>query len=461
MLAFIMSLFFWLIKGRREGLSFWDVYRSATSDEEEFEESFGGVSVSVGLGRGEEARFGETGSYYHDNRSELPRWKLVSGLQQFESFTEVRRWCVLDVETTGIYESHRICELAMRHMGDSGNEWQSYFNPGMKSSPVARGLHGLSDRFLSKQVEFFQRAQNVLAFMEGCRLVGWNLNFDLAHLGMEFHRAGVTVPSSVLGIYHVDAMRVASFVCPGAPRKLNEFAKSQGVSLRGAKLHSASGDVLLLCRVWEFLLSRLQAQILDKSSELQQAVDLDVRATENSLLYPIEGKRIAFVGNFKCMGRLRKDDSAESLGAVVIPEVSKNLDFVVVGINPESAELARIEELEIPVVRGERWKIFVKRELRDQELRRDLVKLGNEIGSNGDEVALRWAAEMQLAADNGMTRKAGYSEISARYGVKNAAVSRFLSSRIGGGLVIPKDHTRWMPPGMRRFALKQAEVDGA
>lgn len=100
-----------------------------------------------------------------------------------------------DIESTGINTSRdRIVELQMVKVTESGEEeWYSKFNPHpIAISDEAASVHGISNEDVMDAPKFEDRANEILQFIEGCDLAGYNIqNFDVPMLFEEFFRAGV------------------------------------------------------------------------------------------------------------------------------------------------------------------------------------------------------------------------------------------------------------------------------
>jgi DNA polymerase-3 subunit epsilon len=100
-----------------------------------------------------------------------------------------------DIESTGINTSRdRIVELQMIKVTANGEEeWYSKFNPHpVVISDEAASVHGISNEDVMDAPKFEERANEILAFIEGCDLAGYNIqNFDVPMLFEEFCRANI------------------------------------------------------------------------------------------------------------------------------------------------------------------------------------------------------------------------------------------------------------------------------
>jgi len=117
---------------------------------------------------------------------------------------------VLDLETTGTWvEKDRIIEIAMVKLLPSGEKeiFHTRVNPLMPIPPVVQQLTGITDKDVAQAPVFSVIAKDVLAFIEGADLGGFNADkFDLPLLEREMNEAGV--PFLALGHKVYDAQKV-------------------------------------------------------------------------------------------------------------------------------------------------------------------------------------------------------------------------------------------------------------
>lgn len=147
-----------------------------------------------------------------------------------------------DVETTGLSISEdRIIELFMMKVHPDGNRdsWYSLINPeGRQSSKEAIDKHGILNEDLEDQDTFSYLAPEILSFIQGCDLGGYNvMSFDLPLLAEEFLRAGV--PFNHRDHKVLDSLAIYRHY---EPRNLEAaYKKYTGKTLNNA--HSAQADV--------------------------------------------------------------------------------------------------------------------------------------------------------------------------------------------------------------------------
>ncbi|MCA9398785.1 MAG: 3'-5' exonuclease [Candidatus Omnitrophica bacterium] len=102
---------------------------------------------------------------------------------------------VLDLETTGPWvEMDRIIEIAMVKRTVQGEEkvFDQRVNPEMPIPQVVQELTGISNEDVKNAPRFVEIAKNILEFLEGADLAGFNVErFDLPLLAREMNTAGL------------------------------------------------------------------------------------------------------------------------------------------------------------------------------------------------------------------------------------------------------------------------------
>ncbi|MBN9295037.1 MAG: ribonuclease H-like domain-containing protein [Flavobacteriia bacterium] len=100
-----------------------------------------------------------------------------------------------DIESTGLNVSKdRIIEIAILKVHPDGKEetFESLVNPKTEISREIEELTGISNEDVKGQPEFAEIATNVLQFIDGCDLVGYNFHkLDIPLLAEEFLRVGI------------------------------------------------------------------------------------------------------------------------------------------------------------------------------------------------------------------------------------------------------------------------------
>jgi DNA polymerase-3 subunit epsilon len=155
-----------------------------------------------------------------------------------------------DIEATGISpRADRILELCMiRYCPMRGKEnYTKRYNPdGMPIPAESTEIHGIRDEDVKDCPTFCDDAKNVLDFIEGCDLAGYNImRFDIPMLAEEFKRANL--PFTVTTRRVLDVQRIFH---QKEPRDLAAALRFYcGDDHVGA--HGAEADVEATIRVFE------------------------------------------------------------------------------------------------------------------------------------------------------------------------------------------------------------------
>ena len=111
----------------------------------------------------------------------------------------------IDLETTGLNPSFdRIIELSVLKVHPDGSEEVKSVrvNPEMPISAGATRVHGIKDEDVAGEPTFGCYAKNLMAFLDGCDLAGFNaIRFDLPMLRAEFARVGMQLDLGVVNLH--------------------------------------------------------------------------------------------------------------------------------------------------------------------------------------------------------------------------------------------------------------------
>jgi DNA polymerase III subunit epsilon len=103
----------------------------------------------------------------------------------------IQRFVVVDVETTGLYDSDRVVEVAAVTLSSQGivlDEWDTLVNP--ERDVGATAIHGVTASMVSAAPRFEEIASALAARLHGAVLVAHNLPFDSRMLLNEYRRLG-------------------------------------------------------------------------------------------------------------------------------------------------------------------------------------------------------------------------------------------------------------------------------
>ena len=117
---------------------------------------------------------------------------------------------VFDIESTGTSpRKDRIIELAAVKVLPDGSEEERCWllNPTIPIPPETTAIHGITDEIVKGCPTFADKADEILAFFDGCDVSGFNADrFDIPCLEEEFARLGMNFAAS--SRRHVDVQRI-------------------------------------------------------------------------------------------------------------------------------------------------------------------------------------------------------------------------------------------------------------
>ena len=158
-------------------------------------------------------------------------------------------WCVVDLETTGLFpsRSNRVIEIALVAVSPDGepvDEWHSLVNArrDLGETPI----HGITAELVNQAPSFEDLLGDILRFIDGRRLVAHNAAFDRRFLEAEFERVG-----AALGMLEtLCTMRLASRM--GIARSLEDCCVA--TEIENTAPHVAIGDARATAELFAYLL---------------------------------------------------------------------------------------------------------------------------------------------------------------------------------------------------------------
>ena len=161
---------------------------------------------------------------------------------------------VFDTETTGTnFRTDRIVEIACVKVHPDGRResWVRRVNPTIPIPPASTAIHGIRDRDVAALPAFAGIAAELVAFLDGCDLAGYNIaGFDLPVLRVEFLRAGIAFEVAERRL--IDAQKIFFAY---EPRHLSAAARFY-CQAEHAGAHGAQADAEMTLRVLEGQLRR-------------------------------------------------------------------------------------------------------------------------------------------------------------------------------------------------------------
>ena len=195
------------------------------------------------------------------------------------------RQVVLDTETTGIGEGHRIIEIGCVEVIErklTGRHYHKYINPQRDIDAEAQEVHGISNEWLIETGApvFSQVADEFREFIAGAELVIHNAAFDIGMMDAEFNRLNMTNTREFCGV--LDTLLLAREMFPGSRVSLDALCKRYDIDNSHRELHGALLDAEILADVY-LMMTGGQTDLALAMEEGQQNGVVDI-ALDDSLL---------------------------------------------------------------------------------------------------------------------------------------------------------------------------------
>lgn len=175
------------------------------------------------------------------------------------------RQVVLDTETTGIGEGHRIIEIGCLELVDrklTGRQFHQYINPQRLVDPEAMAVHGITDEFLTDKPLFSTIAEDFVEFIRGAQLVIHNAPFDVGFMDREFSLLrGLPKTKEICTV--LDTLVLARSIHPGQRNSLDALCRRYGIDNSHRELHGALLDSEILAEVYLFMTGGQTNLVLD------------------------------------------------------------------------------------------------------------------------------------------------------------------------------------------------------
>ncbi len=184
------------------------------------------------------------------------------------------RQIVLDTETTGIGEGHKIVEIGCIELIDrkfTGRQYHQYVNPQRLVDPEAMEVHGITDEFLEDKPLFGQIANDFIEFISGGQLVIHNAPFDVGFMDREFGQlSGYPKTTDICTV--LDTLALARKMHPGQRNSLDALCRRYGIDNSHRELHGALLDSEILADVYLLMTGGQTNLILDSSASTKAAL---------------------------------------------------------------------------------------------------------------------------------------------------------------------------------------------
>ena len=158
------------------------------------------------------------------------------------------RQVVLDTETTGIGEGHRILEIGCVEVIErklTGRHFHVYIHPQRDIDPEAQAVHGISLEWLEEQGApiFSDIVDEFCDFIRGAELVIHNAAFDVGMMDAEFKRLNRPNTKSFCSV--LDTLIMAREMYPGQRNSLDALCKRYDIDVPEGALLGELVDVSL------------------------------------------------------------------------------------------------------------------------------------------------------------------------------------------------------------------------
>jgi DNA polymerase-3 subunit epsilon len=180
----------------------------------------------------------------------------------------VRRWCFVDLETTGTAAAReRVTEIGIVTVDSDGqalrvSEWSSLVNPERPIPSEIQWLTGITSEMVRSAPRFAELAETVLEQLRDAVFVAHNARFDYGFLRAEFARVGIPWRATTLC-----TVRLSRALYPDrAPHSLDAIVAR--FDLTGEERHRALGDAKVLWRFIQRLYERRPRPEVDEAIRL-------------------------------------------------------------------------------------------------------------------------------------------------------------------------------------------------
>jgi DNA polymerase-3 subunit epsilon len=224
------------------------------------------------------------------------------------------RQVVLDTETTGIGEGHKIIEIGCVELLDrklTGRHYHQYVNPMRLVDPEAFEVHGISDDFLSDKPLFADVANDFIDFIKGSQLVIHNAPFDVGFMDRELGQLR-GYPKTVEICSVLDTLKLARSMRPGQRNSLDALCRSYGIDNSHRELHGALLDAEILADVYLFMTGGQTSMLLGDDADEekragQKVVEIDAHLAANLPVWGINSTEKSGHDEFITMLKGRAD----------------------------------------------------------------------------------------------------------------------------------------------------------
>lgn len=189
------------------------------------------------------------------------------------------RQVVLDTETTGIGEGHRIIEIGCVEVIErklTGRQYHVYIDPQRDIDPEAANVHGITNEWLQERNApvFARIVDEFREFIQGAELVIHNAAFDIGMMDAEFRRLNLSLTREFCGV--LDTLLLAREMHPGARNSLDALCKRYDVDNSQRELHGALLDAQILAEVYLMMTGGQTALALPEEEQAEEITEVEL-----------------------------------------------------------------------------------------------------------------------------------------------------------------------------------------
>lgn len=163
-----------------------------------------------------------------------------------------KRQVIVELETTGVGDGHRIIEIGCIELirrQPSGRHFHRYINPDREIDAEAVEVHGITNAFLTDKPGFTEIAYGLVEFLSGAELIVHNAPFTCEFIDYELNLMAMQ-PVEKICVDIVDALKMPKKIRPQKPNSLNDLIAEYGVDPSGSELHGTLLDAHLLAEIY-------------------------------------------------------------------------------------------------------------------------------------------------------------------------------------------------------------------
>lgn len=159
------------------------------------------------------------------------------------------RLICLDTETTGLNsKTDRIIEIGCVDITKGlakKKTYQQYINPGTPIPEEGTKVHGITNEYISRFLNFQEYVMDFLNFIKDATLIIHNARFDISFLNEELSRSNLSALTNPI----IDTLKLSKEKFPGEKASLDALMKKFKIAIEREK-HGALLDAEILAQIY-------------------------------------------------------------------------------------------------------------------------------------------------------------------------------------------------------------------